>query len=105
MLVRVTFITVKCQYFSVKPCVLTEFVLRTPFFDKRCNELEVWLKKRGYTDKLVREQILKARKFSTSEVLNKGDNVGNNNRFVFNVTYHPVLSKRNNVLSEIIINT
>ena len=54
MLVRVTFITVKCQYFSVNPCVLTEFVLKTPFFDKRCNELEVWLKKGGYTDKLVR---------------------------------------------------
>ena len=41
------------------------------FFDKRCNELEIWHKKRGYSDKLVRGQILKARKFSRSEVLNK----------------------------------
>ena len=23
------------------------------FFDKRCNKLEVWLKERGYSDKLV----------------------------------------------------
>ena len=30
------------------------------FFDKRCNELKVWLKERGYSDKLVRRQILKA---------------------------------------------
>ena len=28
------------------------------FFDKRCTELEVWLKERGYSDKLVRGQIL-----------------------------------------------
>ena len=39
------------------------------FFDKRCYELEVWLKERGYSDKLVTGQILKARKFSRSEVL------------------------------------
>ena len=31
------------------------------FFDKQWNELEVWLKERGYSDKLVRRQILKAR--------------------------------------------
>ena len=34
------------------------------FFDKGCNELEVWLKEGGYSDKLVRGQILKAGKFS-----------------------------------------
>ena len=62
------------------------------FFDKRCNELEVWLKKRGYSDKLVRGQMLKARKFSWSEVLNKQKCVGNKYRFVFKITYHPVFS-------------
>ena len=39
------------------------------FFDKWCKESEVRLNKRGYSDKLVRAQILKARKFSSSEVL------------------------------------
>ena len=43
----------------------------------------------------------KGRKFSRSEVLNKPQIVGNNNRFVFIITYHPVLSKLKNVLSEI----
>ena len=33
------------------------------FFDKRCNELKIWLREREYSDKLVRKQILKARKF------------------------------------------
>ena len=63
------------------------------FLDKRYNELEIWLKERGYSDKLVRGQILKARKFSRSEVLNKQKRMGNKSRTVFNITYHPVFSK------------
>ena len=70
------------------------------FFDKQCNELEVWLKENGYSDKLVRGTILKTRKFSRSKVLNIRKRVGNKNRFVFNITYHPVFSKLKNVLSE-----
>ena len=80
---------------------LNRICSKNVFFDKRCNELEVWLKERGYSDKLVRGQILKARKFSRSEVLNKRKSVGNNNRFVFNITYHPVRSKLKNILSGI----
>ena len=71
------------------------------FFDKRSNESEEWLKERGYSNKLVKGQILTARKFSRSEVLNKRKCVGNNRRFVFNITCHPLLSKLKNVLSEI----
>ena len=63
--------------------------------------MEVWLKERGYSDKLVRVQILMARKLSRSEVLNKQKRVGNNSRFIFNIIYHPVLSKLKNVLSGI----
>ena len=40
------------------------------FFDKRCNDLEIWLKGRGYNDKLVRKQILKAGKSSRAKLLN-----------------------------------
>ena len=36
-----------------------------------------------------------------SEVLNKQKLVGNKNRFVFNITYHPVFSKLKKILSEI----
>ena len=56
------------------------------FFDKRCNESEVWLKERGYNDKLLEGQILKSRKFLRLEILNKQKSVRNNNRVVFNVT-------------------
>ena len=63
--------------------------------------MEVWLKERGYSDKLVRGKISKARRLSRSEVLNKQKRVGNKNRFVFNITYHPVFSKLKKILSEI----
>ena len=69
------------------------------FFDKRFNELEVWLKERGYSDKLVRGQIYKARKLSRGSFRQK--RVGNKKRFVFNITYHPVFSKLKNILPEI----
>ena len=36
------------------------------FFDQRCNQLEKWLLDRGYSDKLVRGQILEARKLNGS---------------------------------------
>ena len=50
---------------------------------------------------MVRGQILKARKFSRSQVLNKRKRLGNDSRFVFNITYHSVLLKIKNVPSEI----
>ena len=100
-LLRVTFLIVKHQSipFSQASC-LNRVCSENFFFDKRCNEFEVWLKERGYSKKLVRRQILKARKCSRSDVLNKRKRVGNNSRFVFSITYHPVLSKLKNLLSE-----
>ena len=63
------------------------------FFDKRCNDLEIWLKGRGYSDKLVRKQILKARKFSRAELLNSQRKKENEDKLVFNITYHPSLAQ------------
>ena len=60
------------------------------FFDKRFNELEVWLKSRGYSDKMVRSQILKARKYRRSDLFNKEKReVNQNNKLFLNITYHP----------------
>ena len=49
---------------------LNKICSENSFFDKRCNNLEIWLRRRGYSDKLVRKQILKARKFSRAKLLN-----------------------------------
>ena len=60
------------------------------FFDKRRNDLEIWLKGRGYSDKLVRKQILKARKFSRAELLNNQRKTESEDKFVLHTTCHPL---------------
>ena len=59
-------------------------------FDKRCNQLEDWLCKRGYSNKMVRNQILAARKFSREDILNK-EKQPRKDILTFNITYHPKL--------------
>ena len=62
------------------------------FYDKRCNELEVWLRERGSSDKLVRKQILKARKRKRKHLRNDMKDKRNDYKLVFNITYHPNFS-------------
>ena len=74
---------------------------KNQFFDKRCNDLEVWLKNRGYNEKLVRQQILKARKYKITELLHSQREEVHKNKLVFNITYYPIFSKLKNILSKI----
>ena len=71
------------------------------FFDNRCNQLEYWLKERGYNEKVVRQQILKARKFTRKDLLNQDSKTKGRNKLVFNFTYHPAYSKLKHILSNI----
>ena len=71
------------------------------FFDKRCNQLECWLKDLGYNEKLVRQQILKARKFTRKDLLNQNSKTKWRNKLVFDFTYHPAYSKLKHILSNI----
>ena len=38
-------------------------------FDKSCNDLEKWLMQRGYNEKMIRKQILRAREHSRNDIL------------------------------------
>ena len=71
------------------------------FFEKRCNDLEVWVKNRGYNEKLVRQQILKARKYKKTELLHSQKEEVHKNKLVFNITYYPIFWKLKNILSKI----
>ena len=70
-------------------------------YDKRCNELETWLKCRGYSDKMVRSQILKARKFSRKHLLETEKLENSDKKLVLNVTYHPSFSRLKHILNNI----
>ena len=50
---------------------------------------------------MVRSQILKARKFSRKELLEKEQPKNNNNNVVLNVTYHPSFSNLKHFLRDI----
>ena len=71
------------------------------FFDRRCNELEQWLKARGYRDGLVREQILRARKFKRDDLLGRKPREATGNKLTFNITYHPAFARIKGTLSKI----
>ena len=62
-------------------------------------QLEVWLRERGYSDKLVRQQILKARTHKRKDLLNNMKDKRNDYQLVFNITYHSNFSKLKDTMS------
>ena len=59
--------------------------LENQFNDKMCNKLEVWLKYCGYQEKLVRQQILKARKYRRTKLLYIQREEARKNKLVFDI--------------------
>ena len=97
-----------CHVYHSKKSIPYSQVLRfnricskNQFFDKSCDDLEVWLKNCGYSEKLVRQQILKARKYRRTELLHSQREEVHKNKLVFNITYYPIFSKLKNILSKI----
>ena len=71
------------------------------FFDIRCNNLEKWLSERGYNEKLIHKEILKARSQSRQTLLNQEKMSRNDDRVTFNITYYPVFKDIRIVLEEL----
>ena len=63
------------------------------FFDDSCSQLKYWLKDSGYNEKVVRQQILKARKFTVMDLLSQDPSTSGGCKFIFNFTYYPGYSK------------
>ena len=58
------------RFLIVKPLRLNRICSNNIFYDNRYNQLEKWFSDRNYKQKLVREQILKARAISREKLLN-----------------------------------
>ena len=71
------------------------------FFDQRCNKLEDWLHERGYSERVVRQEILKARKIPRNELLEKERNHPEENKLTFNITYYPAFQNTKTILEEL----
>ena len=69
------------------------------FFDQRCNELEHWLHERKYSERVLRQEILKAQKMPRNELLEKEHNHQEKNKLKF--TYYPALQNTKTILKEL----
>ena len=54
-------------------------------FDQRCNDLEKWLMERGYSERMVRTQILKARGESRDSLFERGNTRTSGSKLTFNL--------------------
>ena len=56
-------------------------------FDKRCDDLEKWLIERGYNEKMIRNQILRAREHSRNDLLEREKQQMSEQKLTFSITY------------------
>ena len=59
-------------------------------FDRRSNDLEKWLIERGYSEREVLKQILRARGFSRDSQLDRENIREEQDKITFKLTYYPV---------------
>ena len=70
-------------------------------FDRRCNDLEKWLIERGYSEREVRKQVLRARSFSRDSLLDRESTREEQNKITFNLTYYPAFQNVKKILAEL----
>ena len=63
-------------------------------FEGRCAELKGWLRKRGYPDGMIDEQIDRAKSIDRAELLDRERIREENKRDILVLSYHPCLSKK-----------
>ena len=56
------------------------------FFDKRCNDVEKCLLERGYSEKMVCKETLRAKAISIDALSEKVNNQEKQNKITFNIT-------------------
>ena len=71
------------------------------FFDKRCNDLEKYLLERGYSEKMVHKEILRARAIPRDALLEKVNKQEKQNKITFNISYDPVFRDVRKILEEL----
>ena len=70
-------------------------------FNQRCNNLEKWLMERGYSARMVKTQILKARGESGDSRIEQGNTKASGRKLTFNITYYPVIQNTRSILEEL----
>ena len=71
------------------------------FFDKRCNDLKKYLLERGYSEKMVHQEILRATAIPRGTLLKKVNNQEKQNKITVNKTYLLVFRDVRKILEEL----
>ena len=61
------------------------------------NDLEKWLTGRGYSERMFKMQILKARGGSRDTLLEEGNTRTSESKLTFNITYYPTFQNVRNI--------
>ena len=80
---------------------LNQICSKNNVFDIHCNNLEKWLNEKGYSEKLVHKEILKARSQSRETLLDKEKMSRNDERVTFNIMYYLVFKNTRHILEEL----
>ena len=69
--------------------------------DQRCNDLEKWLMERGYSERMVRTQILKRRGESRDTLLERANSRTSESKLTFNITHYPAFQNVRSTVEEL----
>ena len=67
------------------------------------NAATTWLMERGYSERMVRTQILKARGVSRNSLLERENTKTSESKLTFNITYYPEFQNVRSILEELLI--
>ena len=70
-------------------------------FDRCCNDLEKWLMETGYSEKMIRKQILSAQEYSRNDLLEKEKQQMPEKKLTFNITYYPAFQHVRRIMEEL----
>ena len=70
-------------------------------FDRKCNNLEIWVLERGYKEKEVWKQVLRGRAICRDDLLNREKTLQEKTQVTFNLTYYPVFKDVRKILKEL----
>ena len=70
-------------------------------FDKRWNDLEKWLMERGYNEKMILKQILRAHEHSRNDILEREKPQMSEQKLTFTITYYPAFQFVRAIMKEL----
>ena len=85
----------------IQPLSLNRICSDPHSFDRICKNLKKWLVERGYSEREVPKQILRARHFSRDSLLDRESTKEEQDEITVNLTYYSVFQNFKKILAEL----